>query len=89
MDIKKGKEKRRQKGRKEKKRVHSFRIACDMCVVSLLESREQRYIKKKKRSIMIITHTHTHTLARTHAYTHTNNRVRLLVREKNSELCFF
>ena len=24
---------------------HSFRIACDMCALSLLESREQRYIK--------------------------------------------
>ena len=24
---------------------HSFRITCDMCTVSLLESREQRYIK--------------------------------------------
>ena len=24
---------------------HSFRITCDMCAVSLLESREQRYIK--------------------------------------------
>ena len=24
---------------------HSYRITCDMCAVSLLESREQRYIK--------------------------------------------
>ena len=28
-----------------KKDSHSFRIKCDMCVVSLLESREERYIK--------------------------------------------
>ena len=28
---------------------HSFRIACDMNAVSLLESREQRYIKATKK----------------------------------------
>ena len=30
---------------------HSFRITCDMCAVSLLESREQRYIKDNNNNI--------------------------------------
>ena len=35
----------RYKKEKEKGHSHSFRITCDMCAVSLLQSKEERYIK--------------------------------------------
>ena len=35
---------------------HSFTITCDMCAVSLLESREQRYNNNNNRIITIIYH---------------------------------
>ena len=44
----------RYKKEKEKGHSHSFRITCDKCAVSLLQSKEERYIKAMNNNKIIL-----------------------------------